>query len=152
MNEKTKKGLQQAMRLCSRSEKCAKDIKDKLRQWQIDEEAHQEIIQQLYEQKFLDDVRYTECYVNDKIYLSKWGKQKVRFALKYKEISEFVIEDALALIDEERYLCGLEKLLASKRKTVKASTDYEKMAKLIRFGQSRGFTISEINKALNNVL
>ncbi len=152
MNEEKKKALQKAMRLCSRSEKCAKDIREKLFQWKIVSDWHDEIIEQLYEQKFLDDRRYVESYVHDKIYLSKWGKQKVRFSLQCKEINANVIEDALATIDEQRYLDGLEKLLESKKKTVKAPTDYERMAKLIRFGQSRGFGMEEINKALNNIL
>lgn len=152
MNEKKEKALQKAMRLCSRREKSAKDIKDKLKVWKVEEEFHLDIVNALYEGKFLDDNRYAQSYVNDKIYLSKWGKQKVFFSLKIKEIPEEIIQKAIDEVEEERYQAGLVKLLEAKQKSIKAISDYEKIAKLVRFGQSRGFTIDEVNKALNQIL
>lgn len=152
MNETKEKALHRAMQLCNRSEKCAKDIREKLSQWKVAENFHESIIADLYEGKFLDDMRYAQSYTHDKIYLSKWGRQKVYFGLKLKEIREEIIEKAVANIDEERYAEGLRELLEKKVKNVKAKSDYEKMAKLIRFGQGRGFTMSEINRALNQVV
>lgn len=152
MKDMKEKALQRAMRLCSRSEKSGKDIKEKLQQWGVPSELHEEIITQLYEQQFLDDKRYANSYVHDKIYLSKWGRQKVFFALKYKNIEEQIITKTIATIDEERYQEGLRHLLEKKAKSISAKNTYEQIAKLIRFGQSRGFTTAEINKALNEIL
>lgn len=152
MNEMKEKGLQKAMRLCSRSEKSALDIRQKLRQWDIEKGLHEEILKELYKANFLDDMRYAKGYVHDKVYLNKWGKQKVYFALKMKEIPEHIIEEAVATIDQKRYEEGVLSLLKNKEKSLKVASSYDKMAKLIRFGQSRGFTMTEINKALNNII
>lgn len=152
MNEMKEKGLQKAMRLCSRSEKSARDIRQKLQQWNIEKELHKEILKELYAANFLDDMRYAQGYVHDKVYLNKWGKQKVYFALKMKEVPEHIIEEAIATIDEQRYEEGLLNLLKTKEKSLKETSSYDKMTKLIRFGQSRGFTMTEINKALNNII
>ncbi|PVX50834.1 regulatory protein [Balneicella halophila] len=146
------KALDKAMRLCSRSEKCAKDVKNKLLQWKVSANLHSDIITELYDKNFLNDARYAKSYVNDKINLSRWGKQKIFFALKLKEIPEDIIQQALDEVDTERYLNGLVTLLETKQKNLKADSDYEKMGKLIRYGQSRGFTMSEINIALNRIL
>lgn len=152
MTKEKEKALQKAMRLCSRSEKCAKDIREKLYQWEVPNEFYDEIIETLYDKNFINDKRYAECFANDKIYLSKWGKQKVRFSLKMKGISENLITNAIDTIDTARYNEILRKLLIAKKKTIKASSDYERLAKLIRYGQGRGFTATEINQALNGIV
>lgn len=152
MSDMKEKALRRAMQLCSRSEKSTKDIREKLKQWGVTEDLYESIITELREGKFLDAMRYARSYAHDKIYLSRWGKQKVFFALKIKEIEEGIIEQVLADIDSVRYEEGLRDLLETKKKSVKAKSDYEKMAKLIRFGQSRGFTMAEINKALNEIV
>ncbi|PID89264.1 MAG: RecX family transcriptional regulator [Bacteroidia bacterium] len=152
MNEARDRALRKAKNLCAKSEKCAKDIKEKLRQWEIPIEFYEEIIEALYAGKFLDDLRYAESYVHDKIYLSKWGKQKVAFSLRSKDIADVTIQQALQEIDSERYEKGLLELLQKKEKSVKAKSVYEKKAKLIRFGVSRGFSMSEIDKILNEIV
>ncbi len=116
MNEEKKKALQKAMRLCRRSEKCAKDVREKLFHWKIASDWHDEIIAQLYEQNFLDDRRYVESYVHDKIYLNKWGKQKVRYALQLKGLLASLVNEILEEVDKERYELGLLNLLQIMKK------------------------------------
>ncbi len=151
MNEAKDKALRKAKHLCAKSEKCAKDIREKLRQWGTPVEFYEEIVEALYAGKFLDDLRYAESYVHDKIYLSKWGKQKVVFSLRMKNIPDVTVEKALQEVDSERYEKGLLELLQKKERSVKARNAYEKKAKLIRFGISRGFSMSEIDKILNEI-
>lgn len=152
MSESKQEALQKAMRLCSRSEKSPKDIREKLKQWNISASFHEEILEELHAKNFLNNMRYAQGYVHDKAYLNQWGKQKICFALRLKDIPQETIERAIATIDEQRYEEGLAKLLQTKQKTLKAASDYEKIAKLIRFGQGRGFTMAEINKALNHIV
>ncbi len=152
MSEERDRALRKAKNLCARSEKCAKDIREKLCQWKTPVEFYEEIIEILYAGKFLDDLRYAESYVHDKIYLSKWGKQKVAFSLRMKNIADVTIEQALQEIDNECYEKGLLELLQKKERSVKAKSVYEKKAKLIRFGVSRGFSMSEIDKILNEII
>ena len=47
-------------------------------------------------------------------------------------------------IDEDEYNGILQNLLKQKLKSIKAETEYERNAKLIRFAAGRGFTMQEI--------
>ena len=56
--------------------------------------------------------------------------------------------DCLNEIDEKEYMNTLRSLLASKKKSIHASDDYQLNTKLIRFALSRGFEMSIIRKCM----
>jgi len=56
--------------------------------------------------------------------------------------------DCLNEIDEKEYMNTLRSLLASKKKTIHASDDYQLNMKLIRFALSRGFEMNIIRKCM----
>ena len=70
---------------------------------------------------------------------NRWGRDKVRQALRLKGIGDEAVRDALAAVDADAYAAGLDALLASKLRTVRAANDYERRMKLLRFAASRGF-------------
>ncbi len=47
-------------------------------------------------------------------------------------------------VDEGEYLATLRNLLAAKRKSIRAKSEYELNGKLIRFALSRGFEMKDI--------
>ena len=51
-------------------------------------------------------------------------------------------------IDEEEYHAVLQKLLAAKRKSVRAESEYELNGKLVRFALSRGFEMKDICRCI----
>ena len=53
-------------------------------------------------------------------------------------------------IDDERFCEVLRPLLASKRRSTRAASDYELNGKLIRFAMGRGFTMQQIRQCLDN--
>ena len=54
----------------------------------------------------------------------------------------------MAEVDMQEYADVLAALLKSKRKSVKAASQYELNGKLIRFAMSRGFTMDVIRECL----
>ena len=58
-------------------------------------------INKLKEQKYLDDKRYCEMYINDKINISKHGVLKIKEALYYKGIDKEIIEEKIKNISSE---------------------------------------------------
>ncbi|NOZ34188.1 MAG: hypothetical protein GXO80_02695 [Chlorobi bacterium] len=76
------KALNKAMYLCSKAEKCKSDIRKKLYEWKANPDEYDNIINQLEEQKFIDEVRFVKYYVRDKFEFNKWGKIKIK--LKYE--------------------------------------------------------------------
>ncbi|OAA92646.1 recombination regulator RecX [Clostridium coskatii] len=89
-----------ALKIIEKVYKTEKQIKDKLAQKQYDENAISRTIKFLKEYKFVDDDKFTELYIKEKIYSQ--GKNKIRYSLIKKGISEDIISKKLDLIDEEQ--------------------------------------------------
>ena len=71
---------------------------------------------------------------------------KIAQALRMKGLTSEEINAGMEDIDEDEYNSILQSLLKQKLKSIKAETDYERNAKLIRFAAGRGFTMQEIMK------
>lgn len=149
MNENEKWAYSRCMDLCSKSEKCISEILKKLEQWEIAPDKANKIIVQLVDEKFIDEKRFALYYARDKFRFNQWGKVKIAFMLKGKEISAEHIQRALDQIDEQEYDEMLLGMLTEKARKTKFLNDYDKKGKLTRFAQSRGFEYNLILKALH---
>lgn len=137
--------------LCSRGECCSKDIYEKaLKRLEGDAETAAEILRELVEDKFVDDLRYASAFARDKSSLNGWGPIKIKYALAAKGIRGETASAALAGIDPEKADEKLESLLASKRKSLEG--DPALKLKLIKFALSRGYDYDAVEKALTSLL
>ena len=134
-----RQALKNAAVLCSKSEKCSADLIPGFRKSGLTNEEITTAIGYLKEEKFIDDKRYADHFVNDKFRLNKWGRVKIAYMLRQKHIDEHIIEDSLATIPEEDYEGTLRELLMSKAKSVKGVSTHERKGKLAVFAQGRGF-------------
>jgi len=146
--------LLKAQFICSRQEKCEHDIIQKLYDWKVEKSLHHKIIKNLKDQNYINEERYTSCFVKDKLSFNKWGKVKIRYALLQKNISDKEIEKALNEIDEQEYEQILKEELLKKIKSLKESDEYLVKSKLVQFALSKGFEngkvfdmVSEIQKS-----
>ena len=135
--------------VCAQAEHCEKEMRDKLKRWGIDESAQNRIIQQLINERYIDDERYARAFIKDKIRYNKWGRRKVQQGLWLKHIDPEIQQRVLDEIDDSEYLDVLRPLLKQKRKTIKAQNDYELNQKLVRFALGRGFTFDIIRQCLD---
>lgn len=136
--------------LCSTAEHCSHEMLEKMRRWEIDEDAQTRIMEYLVKEKYIDDERYARFFAKDKIRYNKWGRRKVEQAMWQKHIDTDIQQRVLNEIDDDEYLLILRPLLKSKRRTVKAANNYEMNMKLIRFAMGRGFTMDIIRQCLDN--
>ncbi len=134
-----RQALTKVMALCSQSERCRSEIIAKLRQWELSEEEISQAIDYLIKERFLDEERFVRFYVNDKLQFNKWGKVKLSFMLRQKQIPEIIVSEALDQINDDLYTKTLRNLLKTKAKSVKGASDYERKGKLAVFAQSHGF-------------
>lgn len=144
--------LHRAATLCSMAEKSEADIRRKLSDWGVNDVESAHILSHLRKEKFLDETRFATAFVRDKFRFSQWGRVKIAYALRQKEVSEAIVADALCLIDDDEYAEVLLELLRNKKKSLKSGSDYEKSAKLVRFAQSRGFESDIIFKTIKKLL
>lgn len=135
--------------LCARAEHCQWEMLEKMRRWELSEEAQARVMARLVEERYVDDERYARAFVNDKVRYNKWGRRKVEQALWQKHIDEGVRQRVLDEVDDETYLAVLRPLLQQKRKATKAASDYELNQKLVRFALGRGFTYDIIEQCLD---
>lgn len=135
--------------LCAQAEHCQWEMLEKMRRWEVPEEAQARVMQRLVKEKYVDDERYAEAFVKDKIRYNKWGRRKVDQALWQKHIDEDIRKRVLDEVDDDEYLSVLRPLLKQKRKTTKANSDYELNQKLMRFALGRGFTFDIIRQCID---
>lgn len=124
---------------CAKSEHCAADVRRKLYEWQAPADLSDGIVESLYQNDFLNDARFCQAYVHDKVEYQNWGRMKIQAGLRALDLPDSNIREALAAIDESVYIKNLRGLIASRK------SDPED--KRLRFLAQRGFTFDEIKRA-----
>ncbi len=147
-----KEALVKAQNLCAEKEKCVFDIRQKLFDWKLKTEEHDWVIDQLIDDKFIDEERYARFFAKDKFRYNKWGKLKIEFALKQKQISSQIIKGALKEIPDEEYESLLETELIKKLKSLKDTDEYTIKSKLARFASSRGFETGKVFDMISEII
>ena len=140
--------LDKMAKYCAYQERCVKDVKDKLKTYDIAEKEKNIILEYLLDNRFVNDERFAKSFVRGKVNQSGWGVNKIRFHLIQKGIDKDIIEEALGQTDEETYRQRLIEILKAKAKTVKAASDYEKKRKLAAYAIQKGFEGSLIWEVL----
>ena len=149
MTQKTEQEAYLALAaLCAQAEHCQWEMLEKMRRWELSDEAQARVMERLVKERYVDDERYARAFVKDKIRYNKWGRRKVEQALWQKHIDDDIRQRVLDEVDDDEYLSILRPLLQQKRKSTKAQSDYELNQKLIRFALGRGFTFDIIRQCI----
>ena len=143
--------LDKMAKYCAYQERCVKDVKDKLRTFDIPQEAKDKILGYLLENRFVNDERFAKSFVRGKINQSGWGVNKIRFHLIQKGIDKELIDEVLGQTDEEFYRQRLVDVLKTKAKTVKADSDFEKKRKLAAYAMQKGFEAALVWEVLKEL-
>jgi regulatory protein len=128
-----------------------KDVRDKLKTFDIPQEDKTKILDYLLDNRFSNDERYAKAFVRGKVNQSGWGINKIRFHLIQKGIDKDIIDEALVQTDEEVYRQRLIEILKTKAKTVKADSDFEKKRKLAAYAMQKGFEGSLVWETLKDL-
>lgn len=138
------------MRLCSRAEKSSGDAKRLMRRWGVPEKEWVGVIEKLEAARFIDDMRFSECYVRDKLSFSGWGPYKIRQGLAARGIGKDIIERVMAQ-DVVAGPARLEALLEKKKKKTRYNSLYELKSKLLRYGAGLGYPYGEVSEAVERI-
>ena len=139
------------MALCSGREYCSGDLISKLHSWGLNQDETNNAMEILIKEKFIDDERFAAAFVRDKFQIGKWGKAKISFSLRSKDIPGDVISRALSLIDDEIYRETLKELLSGHRKHIRSKNQYDLKGKLYRFGIAKGYESSLVYEIINEI-
>ena len=148
------KALSRMATLCSTSEHCESEIREKLQKAAISSADIQRIIDKLYDDGFLNNARYCRAFSRDKLQFSHWGRIKIQQALHLKGLPDEDIREAITELYEEQgeeYLQILRILLEQKTRSLSNEDDYTRHGKLIRFAANHGFTLEEIMNTMDEM-
>lgn len=145
--------LSKIYKYCTYQERCRSEVRKKLIALRVDEEEIEPILQHLEKENFLDEMRFATAYVRGKFIYKKWGRIKIRYELRGKEVPEELIAQAIAEeIDEESYYITMRKLMTQRQKQVKDLNMFEKKAHLSKFLTQKGYEGSDIAEAVQSFL
>ena len=141
--------LQKLSALCARAEHSSGEMLEKMRRWQLSEDARERVLDRLIDEKFVDDERFARLFVREKIRFDRWGRRKIEQALYQKGVASDISRLVLDEVDDEAYIAELKKLIATKRRSVKAESDYELRQKLTKYALGRGFDYNVIRQCID---
>ncbi len=132
---------------CAYQERCASDVKEKMRKLKMEKDEYDDYIERLKDDNFLNEERFVKYYVNAHV-KKKWGKTKMKAALGAKRIDSSLIKQYLDDMDEGDYDDQIKTIAEKKWNTIKAKTPSDKKTKMLRFLLSKGY---EMSKAINAI-
>lgn len=141
-----------ALHSIERAYKTQKQIVEKLLAKGYEKSTIDKVILFLKEYNFLDDSKFAEMYVKEK--LASQGRNKIKYSLIQKGLDESIIKEKLQNIDKEKEENSLEKIGMSKyEQLIKREEDTRKIyKKLGDYLMRRGYSWEDIKSFLNRVL
>ena len=124
---------------CAYQERCHQEVRQKLETMYMIPEAIDVIIVHLLEHNFLNEERFAKTFVSGKFKIKKWGRRRLSYELKRKDISKVNINQALTVIQEEEYIEVFNDLAEKRLHSIKEKDKFKKKKKLIDYLLYRGW-------------
>lgn len=127
-------------RYCEYQDRSEWEVRRKMAQLLVPEEQRDDLMQDLIENKYVDDGRFTENFIRGRISQKRWGRIKIKMELLKHGISPSLIEEKMGESDNELYMANLH-YLAERWKRENPDGDRPKM---LRHLLGKGYTMDEI--------
>jgi regulatory protein len=138
---------------CAYQERCHLEVKEKLYSFGLYKKDVQELLAELIEENYLNEERFAKQYAGGKFRMNQWGKVKIKYALRQKQVSDYSIKKALMEISEQDYKKTLGKLAEQKLKMLKSEKNiFVKKRKLQDHLLQKGYESQLVNQTVNNIL
>jgi regulatory protein len=146
-----KQALPKLKQYCAYQERCHSEVKEKLSSYGVYGKDADEITATLVEENYLNEERFAIHFAGGRFRIKQWGRVKIKYELKQKQVSEYCIKKALAAIDEEAYEQTMNKLATEKWKSLKGEKNiFTKKRKLQQYLVQKGYENAIINEWLNS--
>ena len=106
----------------------------------------------LIEENYLNEERFAIQYAGGKFRMNHWGKNKIKQALKQKQVSDYCIKKALKEIDDVDYIKTFEKLVEQNMKTLTSEKNiFIKKKKLQDYLLMKGYESGLVNGEVGKI-
>ena len=125
---------------CRYQERCHSEVKTKLYELGCTKITEDEYMLMLLQMDLLNEERFARSFARGKFNLLKWGKVKIKQQLKFRKISDYLINKALTEIDSVRYEHIIRQLAERKLHELRNEKALQsKKLKLFRYLIQKGF-------------
>ena len=136
--------MQIAMKFCGYRERSKKEVEDKLKAKSFNQKIIKICIDRLVELDFLNNIRFSKSFSRGKNNNNRWGKNKIKFHLKNKGLTNDEINRGIESIDEESYLNILKKNIELYNKKLKEPDRNKLIGHLINKGYEMDLILRHI--------
>ncbi len=144
--------LQKAKHYCGYQERSHNEVKEKLYSLGLYKRDVEECLAQLIEEDYLNEERFAQQFAGGKFRMKQWGRVKITYELKQRQVSPYCIKKAMKEISDEDYQKTLEKLAEAKWKTLKGEQNiFVKMRKTQDYLLQKGYESDLISGCINQL-
>ncbi len=142
--------LPQVKQFCVYRERCHSEVKEKLYSYGLYKNDVEQLMAQLIEGNYLNEERFAKQYAGGKFRMNQWGRVKIKYALRQKQVSDYSIKKGLKEISESDYKKTLQKLAEQKLKTLKNESNvFSKRKKVQDYLLQKGFEGELVRQVVN---
>lgn len=141
-----------SLKMIEKSYKTEKEITDKLIEKGYDEKVVERAKEFLKQYDFINDDKYAQMYIKDK--MNSQGRNKIKYALINKGISEEIVNEKLCYMDKEAEESSALKLAEKKYNLlIKSEQDIRNIHKKLReYLIRKGYNLDIVQGILNKVI
>ena len=143
--------LQKARHFCAYQERCHSETKEKLYGFGLRRQEVEEALSRLIEENYLNEERFAIQFAGGRFRMKHWGRVKIRYELKQRQVGEYCIKKALASIPSEDYDQSLLRLAADKWADLDKEEPYIRRQKLQSYLVQKGYEMDRIQDAVTEL-
>ena len=148
----TEAALRKIKHYCAYRERSHTEVKEKLYSFGLYKSEVEQLMSQLVEENYLNEERYAIAFAGGHFRMKQWGKTKIKYELKQKNVGEYCIRKALASIEEEDYEKTFQKLAKEKLRLLKSEKNiFIKKKKLQNYLVGKGYEFEMIGGFLKEI-
>jgi len=141
--------LQKIRHYCGYQERCHAEVKEKLYSFGLFKKDVEELLATLIEEGYLNEERFAQQYAGGKFRMKQWGRKRIEYELKQKQVSDYCIKKGLKEIAEPDYLKTLQKLATDKWKLLSDEPNiFSRRKKVSDYLVQKGYEYSYVSEVL----
>jgi regulatory protein len=144
--------LQKLKQYCGYQERSHYEVKQKLYDLGVWKKDHDEIVSALIENNYLNEERFAMAFAGGKWRIKQWGRIKIKYELKQKQVGDYCIKKALKQIEEEEYITVLQKLAKEKYTGLKGDQYLIRRKKTMDYLIQKGFETELVKGVIENII
>ena len=141
--------LQKLKHYCAYQERCHQEVVNKLYELGVWKKEHDGIVATLIEENYLNEERFAIQFAGGKFRIRRWGRVRIRFELKQRQVSEYCIKKALKQIDAGEYFSALQSLADEKYRLLKGETALLRKKKTTEYLIRKGYETALVAEVLS---